>query len=89
MAPRNPPASAQMGTPDTGYIMRHPARLVILWVANARKIPNAVLGSVGRVCRPRIVIIRDIGRRFPPPWTVEELDAYFGVKDGGGKCSLN
>jgi len=27
--------------------------------------------------------------RFPPPWSVEELDACFGVKDGGGKCSLN
>ncbi len=24
-------------------------------------------------------------RRFPPPWTVEELDAAFVVKDSGGQ----
>jgi hypothetical protein len=24
-------------------------------------------------------------RRFPPPWTVEELDAAFVVKDRGGQ----
>jgi hypothetical protein len=24
-------------------------------------------------------------RRFPPPWTVEELDACFIVTDGGGQ----
>ena len=24
-------------------------------------------------------------RRFPPPWTVEELNACFVVKDGGGQ----
>jgi hypothetical protein len=24
-------------------------------------------------------------RRFPPPWSVEELDACFVVKDGGGQ----
>jgi hypothetical protein len=23
-------------------------------------------------------------RRFPPPWTVETLDAYFVVKDSAG-----
>jgi hypothetical protein len=25
------------------------------------------------------------GRRFPPPWSVEELDACFVVKDGSGQ----
>jgi len=25
------------------------------------------------------------GRRFPPPWSVEELDACFFVKDGAGQ----
>jgi hypothetical protein len=25
------------------------------------------------------------GRRFPPPWSVEELDAYFVVKDSAGQ----
>ena len=25
-------------------------------------------------------------RRFPPPWSVEELDACFVVKDGSGPC---
>jgi len=24
-------------------------------------------------------------RRFPPPWTVEELDACFVVRDGAGQ----
>jgi hypothetical protein len=24
-------------------------------------------------------------RRFPPPWTVEDLDACFVVKDSGGQ----
>jgi len=24
-------------------------------------------------------------RRFPPPWTVEELDACFVVRDGNGQ----
>jgi len=24
-------------------------------------------------------------RRFPPPWTIEELDAAFVVKDSGGQ----
>jgi hypothetical protein len=24
-------------------------------------------------------------RRFPPPWSVEELDAYFVVRDGNGQ----
>jgi hypothetical protein len=24
-------------------------------------------------------------RRFPPPWTIEELDACFVVKDSGGQ----
>jgi hypothetical protein len=24
-------------------------------------------------------------RRFPPPWTVDELEACFVVKDGAGK----
>jgi hypothetical protein len=24
-------------------------------------------------------------RRFPPPWSVEELDAAFVVKDSGGQ----
>ena len=50
-------------------------RVVILWAATARKIPNAVQGSVGRVETTPIAIIPDIGRRFPPPWTAEELDA--------------
>jgi hypothetical protein len=54
-------------------------------VATARKIPNAVLGSVGRVCRTPIAIIRDIGRRFPPPWSVKELDACFVVRDRNGQ----
>ena len=27
-------------------------------------------------------------RRFPPPWSVEELDACFVVRDHGGKSSL-
>src|SRR6516162_8005361 len=44
-------------------------RVVILWVANARKIPNAVLDSVGQVERQPTATIRDIGRRFPPPWS--------------------
>jgi hypothetical protein len=26
-------------------------------------------------------------RRFPPPWSVEELDACFVVKDGAGQNS--
>jgi hypothetical protein len=25
------------------------------------------------------------GRRFPPPWIVEDIDAAFVVKDGGGQ----
>ena len=24
-------------------------------------------------------------RRFPPPWSVEDIDAAFVVKDGGGQ----
>jgi len=24
-------------------------------------------------------------RRFPPPWSVEELDAAFAIKDGTGR----
>jgi hypothetical protein len=24
-------------------------------------------------------------RRFPPPWSIEELDACFVVKDAGGQ----
>jgi hypothetical protein len=27
-------------------------------------------------------------RRFPPPWSVEELEACFVVKDRGGQASL-
>jgi hypothetical protein len=50
-------------------------RVVILWAATARKIPNAVQGSVGRVETTPIAIIPDIGRRFPPPWTVEGMTA--------------
>jgi hypothetical protein len=60
-------------------------RVVILWVATARKIPNAVQGSVGRVETTPIAIIPDIGRRFPPPWSVEELDACFVVRDHNGQ----
>jgi hypothetical protein len=26
-----------------------------------------------------------VARRFPPPWTVEELDACFVVTDGAGQ----
>ena len=40
-------------------------------MGNARKIPNAVPGSVGQVERQPIAIIPDIGRRSPPPWSVE------------------
>ena len=29
--------------------------------------------------------IASAARRFPPPWTVEELDACFVVKDSGGQ----
>jgi len=25
-------------------------------------------------------------RRFPPPWTVEEMDGYFVVKDANGQA---
>ena len=25
-------------------------------------------------------------RRFPPPWTVEELDAWFVVRDADGQA---
>jgi hypothetical protein len=38
--------------------------LVILWVANARKIPTAVLDSVGQVYRQPIATIRDINFHF-------------------------
>jgi hypothetical protein len=38
--------------------------LVILWVANARKIPTAVLDSVGQVYRQPIATIRDINLHF-------------------------
>lgn len=38
--------------------------LVILWVANALKIPTAVLDSVGQVYRQPIATIRDINLRF-------------------------
>ncbi len=43
--------------------------------------PSATCGSskastVERKCR---------GRRFPPPWTVEETDARFVVKDSSGQ----
>ena len=24
-------------------------------------------------------------RRFPPPWSIEDIDAAFVVKDGGGR----
>jgi hypothetical protein len=27
-------------------------------------------------------------RRFPPPWSVEELDACYVVKDSAGQCSM-
>jgi hypothetical protein len=27
-------------------------------------------------------------RRFPPPWSVEELDAYFVVRDDSGHLPL-
>jgi hypothetical protein len=26
-----------------------------------------------------------VSRRFPPPWTVEELEACFVVRDGNGQ----
>ena len=39
--------------------------LVILWVANARKIPIAVPDSVGQVYRQRIATIRDIVSNRP------------------------
>jgi hypothetical protein len=29
--------------------------------------------------------VRESPRRFPPPWTVEELDACFIVSDRGGQ----
>ena len=29
------------------------------------------------------------GRRSPPPWNVEEQDAYFIVKDSAGRSSPN
>ena len=57
----------------------------VAWAATARKIPNAVQGSVGRVETTPIAIIPDIGRRFPPPWSVEELDACFVVRDHNGQ----
>jgi hypothetical protein len=37
---------------------------VILWAANARKIPTAVLGSAGPVYRQPIATIRDLNFRF-------------------------
>jgi hypothetical protein len=30
--------------------------------------------------------VRDPHRRFPPPWTVEELDACFVVRDQNGQA---
>ena len=63
-------------------------QVVILWVATARKIPNAVQGSVGRVGRTPIAIIRDTGRRFPPAWSVEELDTDFVSCEHHGNCRL-
>jgi hypothetical protein len=38
--------------------------LVILWVAIARKIPTAVLDSVGQIYRQPIATIRDINLHF-------------------------
>lgn len=28
-------------------------------------------------------------RRFPPPWSVEEQDARYGVRDRGGQALAN
>src|SRR5215469_2049336 len=60
-------------------------RVVILWVGNARKIPNAVLGSVGRVERQPTAIIPDIGRHFPPPWSAEVQPNCYVVRDANGQ----
>jgi hypothetical protein len=29
--------------------------------------------------------VDNAARRFPPPWSVEDIDAAFVVKDGGGQ----
>ena len=55
--------------------------LVIPWAANARKIPTAVLGSVGPVYRQPIATIHDINFRFKKTQrskatTKEALSAY-------------
>ena len=42
----------------------------------------------GRPARLTALVLRQAGRterRFPPPWSVEETDACFIVKDGTGQ----
>src|SRR5215468_7698856 len=77
--------------PDVGLMqhLHHQARRqelkrsewpVILWTANARKMPTAVLGSVGPVYRQPIATISDINFRFKitrgSKATKEALSAY-------------
>jgi hypothetical protein len=42
-------------------------------------------GSTERPIQSAVIVGCDATRRFPPPWSVEELDACFIVKDGTGQ----
>ena len=35
--------------------------------------------------RPRLVHYEGLSRRFPPPWSVEEQDRYYAVRDHDGQ----
>ena len=44
------------------------------------------LGSTGRACPAYYLHSMPCARRFPPPWTVEETDACFIVRDANGQA---
>jgi hypothetical protein len=50
------------------------------WRRDRRRAPKSVLKQLRELAQIRAVI-----RRFPPPWSVEELDACYVVRDHDGQ----
>ena len=55
-----------------------------LWRVGQGSDYDLVVHPVGRPKRPRAFFSTNRGRRFTPPWSVEETQACFIVKDFGG-----
>ena len=45
--------------------------------------PSTAPGTIPQTCAGAFYLI--VRRRFPPPWSVEELDACFIVSDSAGQ----